>query len=96
MFALDPQAIDEAAGRIDVVGASLAGLDLAVPFSAVDCALPGSATAAACCWTAAGLDAAVHSWADHLIGLCEVARRVARDAATTDRAVAATFDRGLP
>ncbi len=96
MFALDPYALDEAGRRIDAVAASLACLDVAGPYGAVDSALPGSATAAACRWTAAGLDAAIDSWVDHLLGLCEDARRVARDAATTDQAVAGTFGRGAP
>ena len=96
MFALDPQALDEAAGRIDAVAASLSCLDLAAPFGAVDGALRDSATGAACRWTAAGIDAAVDSWAEHLLDLCETARRVARDAAGTDDAVADTFRAGTP
>ena len=96
VFALDPSALDEAASRIDAVAASLACLDVAGPFGVVDGALPGSATAAACWWTATGLDAAVDSWVDHLLGLCEDARRVARDAARTDQMVAGTFGRGAP
>ena len=96
MFALDPQDLDAAAGRIGAVAASLSCLDVAGPFGAVDRALAGSATAAACRWTSTGLDAAVDSWADSLLGLCETARRVARDAASTDQAVAGTFGRGAP
>ena len=96
MFALDPQALDVAAGRIDAVAASLSCLDVAGPFGAVGVGLPGSATAEACRWTSAGLDAAVDSWAEHLLDLCQTARRVARDAADTDHAVAGSFGAGTP
>jgi hypothetical protein len=96
VFALDPPSLDTAAGRIDAVATSLTDLDVAGLFGAVDAALPGSATAGACRWTAAGLDAALDGWADHLLGLCEAARRVARDAAATDAAVAGELGRGAP
>ena len=91
MFILDPQALDEAAGRIDAVADSLACLDVAGPFGLVGDALPGSATLDACRWTSTRLDAAVDSWAEHLLVLCRTARQVARDAATTDQAVGESF-----
>lgn len=91
MFALDPQALDEAAGRIDAVAASLASLDVAGPFGLVDDALPGSATHDACLWASTRLDAAVDSCAERLLELCRAARQVARDASVTDQAVGESF-----
>lgn len=88
MFALDAQALGGAAARIDAVVASLGCLDVAGPFGAAAAALPGAATRAACEWTATGLDAAVDTWAAHLLDLCETARRVARDAVDTAAVVA--------
>ena len=89
MFALDPQALDRAAGRIDAVAASLSCLDLAGPFGAVEGALSGSATAAACRWTAAGVDAATtsQSEADQKRGrdLRKAEERAGREARALDK-----------
>ena len=91
MLALDPQALDDAAGRIDAVAASLTCLDVASPFRVAGETVPGSATAEACWWVATDLEAAVDAWADHLRDLCETARLVARDVAATDESVAETL-----
>ncbi len=91
MFALDPQVLDDAARRIDGVVASLACLDVTSALTEAAAEVPGSATAVACGWTSAGLDAALDCWAEHLHGLCEAARAVARDAAETDAEVAAAL-----
>lgn len=96
MFVLDPSALDEAAGHIGAAAASLGCLDVAGPFRAAGDALPGSATLAACRWRATALDAAVDSYALQLLDLCEIARRVARDAADTDVAVAGVLGAGTP
>jgi hypothetical protein len=91
VFALDPRALDEAAGRIDAVAASLACLDVTGPFGLVGDALPGSATRDACLWASTDLEAAVDGWGEHLLDLCRTARQVARDAASTDHAVGESF-----
>ena len=96
MFAMDPHALADAAGRIDAAAASLSCLDVAGPFRAAGDALPGSATLAACRWTATGIDTALDSWAEHLVELCETARLVARDAVDTDEAVAGLLGEGAP
>ena len=96
MLALDPQALADAAGRIDAVAASLSCLDVASPFRVAGEALTGSATAETCWWVATDLDAAVDAWADGLSGLCQTARLVARDVAATDASVAATLAEATP
>jgi hypothetical protein len=94
VLALDPQVLDDAAGRIATVAASLTCLDVASPLVSVGDAMSGSATAEACRWVATELDAAVDAWADGLVDLVEVARLVARDLAATDDDVAGAFRAG--
>lgn len=96
MFALDPQALVEAAHRIDAVAASLSCLDVTGPFGVVGDALPGSVTRDACLWTSTDLEAAVDSWGERLLDLCRTARQVARDAVATDRVVGESFRTVLP
>ncbi len=96
MLALDPQVLDDAAGRIAEVAASLTCLDVASPFRVAGEALPGSATAEACWWVATDLDGAVDAWADNLLAVCEAARLVARDVAATDASVAEAYRDGTP
>jgi hypothetical protein len=96
VFALEPRALGDAAGHVDAAAASLACLDVACPFRAAGDALPGSATLSACEWTGTGLVAAVDAFADHLVDLCETARRVAGDAVRTDEDVAERLRAGAP
>ena len=96
MLALDPQALDDAAGRIGAVAASLTCLDVAEPFRVAGEAVPRSATAEACWWVATDLEAAVDAWADHVSDLCETARLVARDVASTDESVAEAMRAATP
>lgn len=96
MLALDPQTLEEAAGRIGAVAAALTCLDAAGPLHRVREVLPGSAAGAAALRAATALDAAVDAWAAHLVDLAETARLVARDLQATDTAVAGTFRTGAP
>jgi len=96
VFALDPQALDGAAARIDAAAASLSCLDVTHPLRVAGEAVTGSATAAACGWTAAGVDAALDAWVAHLLDLADTARRVAGDAIATDDDVARILLTGAP
>jgi len=96
VFALDPEALDGAAGRIAAAAASLTGLEVARPILEAGAALPGSETSDACLMTGTRLEAAVDDWATGLVELCETARAVARDAAETDAGVAEDYRTGAP
>ena len=88
MFALDPTALDDAAGRLTAAAEVLTCLDVRAPLDAARVALAGSATGSGCLWLATGLDAALDAWGEGVIDLSEAARQLGRDAVTTDHDVA--------
>ncbi len=92
---VDISALDTAAGALESAAASLQDIDVAGPFSGIDAALPGSATAEAAVWVSTRVAAAVQVMGENVRGMATSATATAAGYRGADAAAQDRFPHGV-